>query len=126
MLTPDELRRRIVGYVEAVNTRQAERVAALFTEDAVMADPASNPAKVGRAAIAAFFADGIGASDSWTYSAEGVHTCADHAAVDFRIAVETGGSTMTIQGIEVFVVDEDGLFSSVHAYWDEADLTIGQ
>jgi steroid delta-isomerase len=126
MLTSDELRRRIGGYVEAVNSRQADRVAALFAEDAVMADPVSNPAKVGRAAVAAFFADGIGASDSWAFSAEKVHTCADHVAVDFRIAVETGGSTMTIQGIEVFVVDEDGLFTSLHAYWDEADLTIGQ
>ena len=126
MSSSDELRRRISGYVEAVNSRQADRVAALFAENAVMADPASDPAKVGRAAIEAFFAAGIGASESWTFAAERVHTCADHVAVDFRIDVETGGSTMTIQGIEVFVAGEDGLFTSVHAYWDEADLTIGQ
>ena len=32
---------------------------------------------------------------------------------------------MTIDGIEVFTTDDDGLFTSVHAYWDDADLTFG-
>ena len=54
-----------------------------------------------------------------------MHTCADHVAVDFAIAVETGGTTMTIEGIEVFAIDDDGLFRSVHAYWDDADLSFG-
>jgi hypothetical protein len=54
-----------------------------------------------------------------------VHTCGDHVAVDFAIAVEGGGTTMTIDGIEVFAVDDDGRFRSVHAYWDDADLTFG-
>ncbi len=30
---------------------------------------------------------------------------------------------MTIDGIEVFAADDDGLFTSVHAYWDDADLS---
>ena len=30
---------------------------------------------------------------------------------------------MTIDGIEVFTADDDGLFTSVYAYWDDADLT---
>ncbi len=32
---------------------------------------------------------------------------------------------MTIDGIEVFVADDDGRFTSAHAYWDDADLTFG-
>jgi len=125
MLTPDELRGRITDYVDAVNGRDPQAIAGLFTEDGIQADPASNPPNVGRAAIATFFENGIAASDSWTYTAKAVHTCADHVAIDFAIVVETGGSAMTIDGIEVFVADEDGLFTSVHAYWDDADLTFG-
>ena len=52
-----------------------------------------------------------------------MHTCAAHVAIDFEIAVVTGGATMTIDGIEVFTTDEDGLFATVHAYWDDADLS---
>ena len=32
---------------------------------------------------------------------------------------------MTIEGIEVFEADDDGLFRSAHAYWDDADLIFG-
>ena len=123
MPTPDELRKRIDAYVEAINARRPQGIADLFTEDAVQADPASNPPNIGRPAIAAFFEAGIGASDSWTFTAESVHTCASSAAIDFRIEVETGGSTMTIAGIEVFAFGDDGLIASAHAYWDDADLS---
>jgi steroid Delta-isomerase len=125
MLTSDDLRSRIADYVDAINAREAHAIAALFAEDAVQADPASSPTNVGRAAIATFFENGIEASESWVFTAKSVHTCADHVAIDFGISVETGGTTMTIEGIEVFVTDDDGLFTSVHAYWDEADVTVG-
>ena len=123
MLTPDELRARIATYVDAVNRRGPGAIAELFSEDGVQADPASSPANVGRAAIAEFFANGIAASDSWTFTAKAVHTCAAVVAIDFEISVETGGSTMVIDGIEVFTTDAEGLFTSVYAYWDDADLS---
>jgi steroid delta-isomerase len=113
----------MVEYVDAVNRRDAAGIAALFAVDAVQADPASNPPNVGRTAIASFFESGIAASDSWTFTAKTVHTCAAHVAIDFEISVQTGGSTMVIDGIEVFTTDADGFFTSVHAYWDDADLT---
>ncbi len=125
MLTGDQVRERIVAYVDAINSRDPQAIAARFTEDAVHADPVSNPPNLGRAAITSFFQNGIAASDGWTFAAKAVHTCGDHVALDFAIAVDSGDSTMTIDGIEVFAVDDDGLFRSVHAYWDDADLTFG-
>lgn len=124
MPTPDDLRAAVERYVDAVNSRDPRTIAALFTEDAVQADPASQPPNVGRAAIAAFFEAGIAGSDDWTFTAKDVHTCSSTVAIDFAIAVSTGGATMTISGIEVFEVDDDGLFSTVHAYWDERDVTV--
>jgi steroid delta-isomerase len=126
MLTPEELRQRIATYVDAVNGRDPAAIAGLFTEDGVQADPVSNPPNVGRAAITAFFEAGIAASEAWTFTAKAVHTCAAHVAIDFEIVVETGGTTMTIDGIEVFTTDEDGQFTTVLAYWDDADLTFGR
>lgn len=124
MHTPDQLRSLIGTYVSTLNGRDPDAIAALFAEDAVQADPASNPPNVGRDAIRTFFAGSVEASDRWTFSAPTVHTCGDHVAINFRIAVEVGGGTMVMNGIEVFAVDEDGLISSVHAYWDEADVSV--
>ena len=124
-MTPDELRARIIAYVDALNTRDPVVIAALFAEDAVQADPASDPPNVGRAAITAFFEGSVGASDGWTFAAKAVHTCAATVAIDFQIDLITGGSPMTIDGIEVFEVGDDGLITTVNAYWDESDLTFG-
>jgi steroid Delta-isomerase len=124
MLTPAELRSTIASYVSAINGRDPEAIAALFAEDAVQADPASQPPNVGRVAIASFFQNGIGGSDAWTFTAHAVHTCADHVAIDFSISIESGGVHMDIAGIEVFEVGDDGLISSVNAYWDDADLKV--
>jgi steroid delta-isomerase len=121
--SPDQLRSRIAEYVNAVNSRDADAIAAQFTEDAHHHDPVSNPPNIGRAAIVSFFENGIAASEAWTFTAKAVHTCADHVAIDFEIAVVTGGATMTIAGIEIFDADEDGRFTSVSAYWDDADLS---
>ncbi|HEX4244796.1 MAG TPA: SgcJ/EcaC family oxidoreductase [Acidimicrobiales bacterium] len=124
MPTANELRTVITTYVAALNSRDPDVIAALFAEDAVQADPASSPPNVGRDAIRAFFTASIGGSEGWTFSASSVHTCADHVAFNFEIAVKGDGSTMTIGGIEVFVVNDEGLISSVNAYWDEADLAV--
>jgi steroid delta-isomerase len=123
MPSPDQLRDLITGYVAAVNSRDAAGIAALFAEDAHQADPASNPPNVGRAAIATFFENSIAGSDSWTFTAKAVHTCASTVAIDFGIALVAGGATMHIEGIEIFEVGDDGLFTSVNAYWDDADMT---
>lgn len=124
MPSPEELRSRVAAYVGAVNSRDPAAVAALFSEDAVQADPASAPPNVGRAAIASFFEAGIAASDDWTFTAKAVHTCAATVAIDFEIALSTAGSTMTVAGIEVFEAGDDLLFTSVHAYWDGSDVSV--
>ncbi len=122
--SPAELRARVEGYVAAVNGRDPDALAALFAEDALQADPASAPPNVGRDAIRAFFAASIGASRAWTFTAGRVHTCADHAAIDFRIEIDLDGAVTTIAGIEVFTFEPGGLIRSVHAYWDDADVTV--
>jgi steroid Delta-isomerase len=123
MPEPVDLRTRVSEYVDAINSRDASVIADQFTPDAIQADPVTNPPNIGRDAIAAFFEASIAASDTWRFTAERVHTCGQHVAIDFAIEVVTGGATMTIEGIEVFAADDDGRFTSAHAYWDDADLT---
>jgi len=123
MPTPDDLRTAVDRYVATINGRNPADIAALFTEDAIQADPASAPPNVGRDAIATFFTNGIAASDGWVFEAERVHTCGSTVAVDFRITIALGEGSMVISGIEVFESAEDGRFSSAHAYWDDADVS---
>ncbi|MHB1712701.1 MAG: nuclear transport factor 2 family protein [Acidimicrobiales bacterium] len=122
MPSPEELRGLLAAYVDAVNSRDAAAIADRFSEDARQSDPVSNPPTFGRPAIRAFFENGIVASESWTFAVKATHTCASNIAIDFEITVVTEGGTMTIDGIEIFDVGDDGLFTAVNAYWDESDL----
>lgn len=110
-------------YCAAVSARDAGAVAALFAEDAVQADPAGTPPNVGREAIRTFFQGAIDASTATRFEALAVHTAGDHAAIGFRVTVTLESGTMTIEGIEVFTVGDDGLIRAVTAYWDDADVT---
>ena len=121
-ITPDALRAAVDRYAATVNGRDPVAIAALFTDDAVQADPASGPPNVGRAAIAEFFANGIAASDNWTFEAANLHTCGSSVAFEFRITIRMGGGLMLVNGIEVFTATDDGRFTSAHAYWDDADV----
>jgi len=123
MPTPESLRHLVDRYCQAVTSRDVDAVVALFTEDAVQADPVSAPPNVGRDAIGAFFQAAVDASSATTFRALAVHTCADQVAIDFRVEVTVEGGTMVISGIEVFTVSEDGRICAVSAYWDDADVT---
>lgn len=125
MPTPESLRQLVHRYCRAVTDRDVEAVVALFTPDAVQADPASSPPNVGHQAIAAFFQAAVDASTATTFQATGVHTCGSQVAIDFTVVVALEAGTMTISGIEVFTVTEEGLISAVTAYWDDADVRIG-
>ena len=122
-MTPTDLRTAVDHYVATINGRDPVAIAALFTEDAVQADPASNPPNIGREAITTFFANGIAASEGWVFEATDVHTCASTVALDFNITVALGAGSMVIRGIEVFETTDDGRFASAHAYWDDSDVT---
>jgi uncharacterized protein (TIGR02246 family) len=124
MPTTAQLRETIDRYAKTVTTRDADVYAALFTPDAVQVDPYPTAPNVGRDAIRAFMQRSIDASESIVFEATEVHPVADKAAIVFHITIGlAGGSTMHIQGVEVFTVTDDGLISAVEAYWGDEDLS---
>jgi steroid Delta-isomerase len=120
---PEALHDLIGRYARAVTARDPAAVAGLFTEDAVQHDPANTPPNVGRAAIEAFFQSAVDASTATDFEVLALHTCGDHAAIDFKITVTLDSGTMVISGIEVFTVTEELQIASVSAYWDDADVS---
>jgi hypothetical protein len=87
-------------------------------------DPYPTGLHTGRDEIKAFIQSGFDSSETMTFAVEAVHPVADKAAIRFQItATIAGGGTMTIRGVEVFTVTDDGLISAVEAYWGEEDVT---
>jgi uncharacterized protein (TIGR02246 family) len=125
MPTTQQLRDAVARYAEAASSRDADRYAALFTDDAVQVDPYPDGVHKGKDEIRAFITQSFDACETMTFTVEECHPVADRAAIRFQIAVGLeGGATMLIRGVEVFTITDDGLVSAVDAYWGEEDVTL--
>ena len=103
----------------------------LFAPDAVWHDPVGQPPHVGRDEIAAFFDQARTLADQIEMVPSGapdhVILCGNEAVLRFEVQDEIvqrmdlqplGESTMAMDVIEVFEVDDDTRIASARAYWD--------
>lgn len=114
----------VVGrYTAAHSAGDVDAVAALFAEDAVVADPVDQPAHQGREAVRAFFAGTHEVLDAMDLHATGpVRAVADWAAVPLEAITTMGDFRMVVEIIDVFTFDEDGLIADMKAYWTASDI----
>jgi steroid Delta-isomerase len=120
--TPDEIRAVVEEYVAASNRNDKAAVLELFAPDAVWHDPVGRPPHVGRDEIAAFFDQARTLADQIEMVPSGapdhVIVCGNEAVLRFEVHATLGESTMVMDVIEVFEVDDDTRIASARAYWD--------
>jgi steroid delta-isomerase len=125
VITADRLRDVVQRYAAVTSSRDADAYANLFTEDASQVDPYPAPPRVGREAIRGFMKTSFDACEAMRFESIEVYPVADRVAFTFHITLNLeGGSTMHIRGVEIFTVTDDGLISSVEAYWGQEDVTL--
>ncbi|MCX6397372.1 MAG: nuclear transport factor 2 family protein [Propionibacteriales bacterium] len=110
-------------YLDLVANGTAAEIAALYADDAVLEDPVGATPLVGREAIQAFYAT----LEPMTVTTElqTIRTCGGEAAFQFHIETDTGAGVAIMEPLENMKFTEDGLISSMRAWWGDADLTFG-
>lgn len=121
-LANDDAVARVRHYLDLVATGTADQIAALFAEDATLEDPVGSDVRSGRAAIREFYAT----FDTLAKTTEllTIRACAGQAAFHFQIVTDTGGMKATMAPMEVMEFDDDGLITSMRAWWSDQDLTL--
>jgi steroid Delta-isomerase len=120
-LSNDACAATVQRYLDLVASGSADEVAALYAEDATLEDPVGSAPIRGRSAIRAFYAT---IEDlAMTTTLHTVRTCAGQAAFHFRVETDTGAGTATMEPIEVMTFSDDGLITSMRAWWSDGDLT---
>jgi len=110
-------------YLELVASGSSSEIADLYAEDASLEDPVGADLIVGRDAIREFYAT---IEDlSMTTALHTIRTCAGQAAFHFRVETDTGAGIATMEPIEVMTFSDDGLITSMRAWWSDTDLTFG-
>jgi steroid delta-isomerase len=119
MLDAERVRSVVDAYVDSYRRNDKQACLDLFAPDAVWHDPVGEPPHVGHEGIAAFWDQTRTLAESIVLEPKDVIVCANQAAMVFEIHVTlTGGSTMVMDAVEVFVLDDDARISGLSAYWD--------
>ena len=122
MIDPERVRAVVDAYVDTYRRNDRQACLDLFAPDAVWHDPVGAPPHVGHEGIGAFWDQARSMSESIVLVPNNIIVCADQAAMVFEIHVTLGGpdapSTMVMDAVEVFFVNDEGLIAELRAYWD--------
>ncbi|EHI14347.1 nuclear transport factor 2 family protein [Mycolicibacterium thermoresistibile] len=103
-------------YLELVAQGRADEITELYADDATVEDPVGSDVHVGRQSIRKFYGniENIKARTELLT----LRVCGNEAAFLFRLEMDLGDNTMTIEPIDVMVFDADGRIASMKAYWN--------
>lgn len=121
MSTPD-IASIITAYLAAVASGDAATVAALYADDATLEDPVGSGPRTGREAITKFYGglQGEISTELLTARIAGLE-----AAFHFRVVTKAGGASYTVEPIDVMTFNDDGLITSMRAFWAPTDMVVG-
>ena len=118
----ERIREVVQSYVDLVGSGTSEQIVALYAEGATVEDPVGSEVRSTRADIQAFYAglDGLD-KESRLLAAR---IAGGEAAFHFEIVTRAGDQSYTVTPIDVMTFDDDGLITSMKAFWGDADMVI--
>lgn len=117
-----KMKTALQAYVDRTNAGDAAGILALFAPNATIEDPVGTPPKRGEE-MAAWFRDSVafGARITPVTAMRGSH--ANAAGLVFEVEfTPLGGSPTRIRSIDICTFDEQGLITSLKAYWGPDDV----
>ncbi|MEZ0603729.1 nuclear transport factor 2 family protein [Paraburkholderia sp. IW21] len=125
MNTSENMKGRLMDYVDAFNAADASRVVALFADDASVEDPVGTPLKEGKSEIETFYtyATSVGARLELMAPPRGSH--GNSASISFRVHITAqDGRPAHIDVTDVMDFDATGKILRMRAYWGADDYHV--
>jgi steroid delta-isomerase len=123
MASNEAIQQAVTAYFGAIGRLGANAVAEAFAPNGVSNDPAGTPPHAGRDAVRQFMLGRLGAAEQLAFTADHIFVAGDTAAVKWtaRLTAKNGRS-VTVEGIDVFAVNDQGEIQTLDAYWDPAPV----
>ena len=117
MPTEDQIRAAVNAYVESFRTLDKDLFLGAIADDVEQEDPVGGSRNVGRDALAGFFDIVSGLVDSIDFDDRELYVSGSRAALVFTLVQHRkDGTEVTLDGVDVFTVDDDGRISLVEGY----------
>jgi steroid Delta-isomerase len=118
MVTAEQIRATVDGYVAAYAANDREALLALYAPDAEWTDPVGTPTHHGREGVAAFWDATRAMVDSIVLRPIHVHVCGNEAALVMEIHSVVGGAGMLLDAVDIFTFDDEARIKTGKAYWE--------
>jgi steroid delta-isomerase len=120
--TSEQVKEAAARYAAAVSSAERETIVSCFAGDAAVVDPYPSPAVHGHEGIRGFWDNVFSMGTPQRFEIEHIAAAGDSAAFLFSLAVDVGGTLFGVRGFDVVTVDDDGLITSLTAYWEPAAM----
>jgi steroid delta-isomerase len=125
--TEEQMRRAFEQYVSRLSAGDGDGVAALFADDAWIEDPLGSERKQGKQAIVEFYRGAIERAHPQVELTGPVRTTnLPEAAAPLRSRSFFGGRHTVIDIIDIFTFDDDGLITSMRAYFGPSNMAAAE
>ena len=118
----EKIREVVDAYVRLIADGTADEIVALYAEGATVEDPVGSAVLSERADIRAFYANLEGMQQQTRVV--DARIAGGQAAFLFEINTSVGDQTYTLSPIDVMTFDDDGLITTMRAYWGESDMVV--
>ena len=118
----DRIRQVVDDYIRLVGTGTADEIVALYAADATVEDPVGSDVRSGHAAIKEFYVGLEGLQQETRLIAARV--AGGEVAFHFEIKTSVGEKTYTLAPFDAMTFDDDGLITTMRAYWGDGDMVI--
>jgi steroid Delta-isomerase len=118
----ERIRQVVDDYVRLVGTGTADEIVALYAADATVEDPVGSDVRTGHAAIREFYAGLEGLQQETRLLAARV--AGGEVAFHFEIRTSVGDKTYTLSPVDAMTFDDDGLITTMRAYWGDTDMVV--
>ncbi|WP_136604984.1 nuclear transport factor 2 family protein [Paenibacillus dokdonensis] len=122
MPTEQEIKTAMQSYIDSFNQDNLEGLLSLFAEEATVEDPAGTAPVQGKAAITEFYRKVVN-GNTRIHRQEPIRgSHGNSGAMALHIETKVEGSVLIFHIIEVMTFNENGLITSMTAYWGRSDM----
>ena len=120
--TADRIRQVVDDYVRLVGTGTADEIVALYAADATVEDPVGTDLRTGHAAIREFYVGLEGLQQETRLITSRI--AGGEVSFHFEIVTRAGDKTYTLSPIDAMTFDDEGLITTMRAYWADTDMVV--
>lgn len=122
MPTEHHMKSALQRYIDGFASRDADKIIALFADDATIEDPVGSGTIVsGKEAIEKMYRGGVAVVTHMELSAPIRGSHSNVAAMAFDFEMDFGGNKVRTSAIDVMEFNDDGKIVRMRAYWGPSD-----